>query len=78
MIFQVTYEQAKKDLGKEEWEEKLTGIEKIVTIVRKSPEVLRNDLKMVVNLMLEELKNLRSQVCRAAALVKYYEFTIAK
>ena len=33
-------------------------------------QILRNDIKAVVRLMLEELKNLRSQVCRSAALVK--------
>ena len=32
-------------------------------------QILRNDIKAVVRLMLEELKNLRSQVCRSAALV---------
>ena len=71
---QATYEQAKKDLQMDEWEEKITGIEKIVTIVRKAPEILRNDLKLAVQLMLEELKNLRSQVCRAAALVRTFNF----
>ena len=67
--FQTAYEQAKKDFAKEEWADKLSGIEKIVTIARKAPEVLKVDLKEVVKLMLVELQNLRSQVCRAAALV---------
>lgn len=68
-IFQAAYEEAKKQLQKEEWEVKLNGIEKIVTIARNAPDVLRLDLKTCVLLMHEELKNLRSQVCRAAATV---------
>ena len=37
-------------------------------------QVLRNDIKECVNLMIAELKNLRSQVCRAAALVNIQLF----
>ena len=37
--FQPVYEQAKKDLKTDEWETELAGIEKIVTIARKAPEV---------------------------------------
>ena len=36
-------------------------------------QVLRNDIKECVNLMIAELKNLRSQVCRAAALVNIHK-----
>ena len=39
MHFQPAYEQAKKDLQQDEWETELSGIEKIVTIARKAPEV---------------------------------------
>ena len=37
-------------------------------------QILRNDIKAVVRLMLEELKNLRSQVCRSAALVNNMKY----
>ena len=37
---QAGYEQAKKELQNEEWEIKIGGIEKIVTIARKDPEVI--------------------------------------
>ena len=60
-LFQPAYEAAKKDFAQEEWTDKLSGIEKIVTIARKAPEVLKVDLKEVVKLMLEELKNLRKK-----------------
>ena len=33
------YEEAKKQLEKDDWEPKISGIEKVVTISRKAPEV---------------------------------------
>ena len=69
--FQTAYEQAKKDFAKEEWADKLSGIEKIVTIARKAPEVLKVDLKEVVKLMLVEQQNLRNQVFLCYRIVYY-------
>ena len=38
-FLQPAYEEAKKQLEKDEWEAKITGIEKVVTVSRKAPEV---------------------------------------
>ena len=100
MYLQTAYEEAKRQIEKEDWEPKISGIEKIVAVTRKAPDVmkyileildmylyslkikiynirfqiLRNDIKTIVRLMLGELKNLRSQVCRSAALVNKYTY----
>ena len=78
--------QARKWLDSKDWETEIKGIDIIVTLARKYPDVsfiktqkqeenctsfnslclqfqvLRNDMKNVIRLMIEEVKNLRSQV----------------
>eukprot|EP00095_Tigriopus_kingsejongensis_P000153 maker-scaffold188_size271682-snap-gene-1.31 protein:Tk00153 transcript:maker-scaffold188_size271682-snap-gene-1.31-mRNA-1 annotation:"hypothetical protein TcasGA2_TC007441" len=62
-----TFDKAKRDLASDVWETEIKGLEIFVSLARDKPEILRADMKQVVRLMMFQLKNLRSQVCRAAA-----------
>ncbi|XP_059088940.1 uncharacterized protein LOC131885033 [Tigriopus californicus] len=62
-----TFEKAKHDLVSDDWATEIKGLEVFVSLARDKPEILRADMKQVVRLLIVQLKNLRSQVCRTAA-----------
>lgn len=62
-----TFEKAKRDLVSDDWTTEIKGLEVFVSLARDKPEILRADIKHVIRLLIIQLKNLRSQVCRTAA-----------
>lgn len=50
----------------DDWEKTIEGLELLVSLAKQHPDVLEGDLKTTRNVLLKGVKNLRSQVCRAA------------
>ncbi|XP_033734245.1 TOG array regulator of axonemal microtubules protein 1-like isoform X1 [Pecten maximus] len=57
---------ANKNLAQEDWEIKCSGINTVRRLAKYHPEVINQQLHSVVIAMLNEVKNLRSQVSRSA------------
>ncbi|XP_021373812.1 TOG array regulator of axonemal microtubules protein 1-like isoform X3 [Mizuhopecten yessoensis] len=57
---------ANKNLAQEDWEIKCSGINMMRRLVKYHPEVVNQQLHSVIIAMLNEVKNLRSQVSRSA------------
>ncbi|XP_069117055.1 TOG array regulator of axonemal microtubules protein 1-like isoform X2 [Argopecten irradians] len=57
---------ANKNLAQEDWEIKCSGINMVRRLAKYHPEVINQQLHSVVIAMLNEVKNLRSQVSRSA------------
>ena len=55
-----------KLLDSDDWEKNVEGLEMLASLARQHPEVLESDSKTIRNILLKSVKNLRSQVCRAA------------
>ena len=47
MYLQTAYEEAKRQIEKEDWEPKISGIEKIVAVTRKAPDVMKYILEIL-------------------------------
>ena len=55
-----------KLIESEDWEKNVEGLEMMASLAKQHPDVLESEAKMIRNIMLKSVKNLRSQVCRAA------------
>ncbi len=54
-------------MGGSDWESNVSGMTGVVRLARHEPELLLVEYKTLMGLLLKQIKNLRSQVCRAAA-----------
>ncbi len=67
MLFLIFPSRCMQQMGGSDWESNLLGMTGVVRLARHEPEVLIVEHKALMALLLKQVKNLRSQVCRTAA-----------
>ena len=57
---------AKEDLSSKDWQSELEGLEAIVRLLTYHQDIIMTDIDVLIQSLVHECKNLRSQVTRAA------------
>ena len=57
---------AKEDLNSKDWQSELEGLEAVVRLLTYHQDMIMADIDVLVQSLVHECKNLRSQVTRAA------------
>ena len=60
------YREAMESIGSDDWEQKCSGLNLIQLLIAQYPETITQNLHQVVLVLIQEVKNLRSQVARFA------------
>lgn len=60
------YREAMESIGSDDWEQKCSGLSLIQLLIAQYPETITQNLHQVVLVLIQEVKNLRSQVARFA------------
>jgi hypothetical protein len=62
----VVYREAMESISSDDWEQKCSGLSLIQLLIAQYPDTITQNLHQVVLILIQEVKNLRSQVARFA------------
>jgi hypothetical protein len=62
----VVYREAMESIANDDWEQKCSGLSLIQLLIEQYPDTITQNLHQVVLVLIQEVKNLRSQVARIA------------